>query len=100
MKSYLEVTGQCIKFAMVYLTFSRPLANLFLALDPFNIFQNTPNYTLKPLGNSKAGDYIEFEALKDIVAAASCCPYDLGGFNGGKVTDIAVVIGLGAANKI
>ncbi|KAF2169791.1 hypothetical protein M409DRAFT_20206 [Zasmidium cellare ATCC 36951] len=80
MNNYLEVT----------------VANGFLDQDPFNIFQNTPNYTLKPLGSSKAGDYIEFEALKDMIAAASCCPYDLGGFNGGKVTDVAVVTGLGA----
>ncbi|KAK3697311.1 hypothetical protein LTR37_017544 [Vermiconidia calcicola] len=43
--------------------------------DPFNIFQNTPNYSLKPLGSSKPGDYIEFEALMDCVCAASCCPY-------------------------
>ncbi|KAL9625550.1 MAG: hypothetical protein Q9160_000263 [Pyrenula sp. 1 TL-2023] len=53
MKSYLEVT------------------------DPFNIFQNTPMYTLKPLNCSRKGDYIEFEALKNAVCAASCCPYDL-----------------------
>lgn len=43
--------------------------------DPFNIFQNTPNYSLKPLGNSKAGDYIQFEALQDCICAVSCCPY-------------------------
>jgi uncharacterized protein len=55
MKSYLEVT------------------------DPFNIFQNTPYYTLKPLNTSRAGDYIEFRAMKDAVCAVSCCPYDLVG---------------------
>ncbi|KAK6439045.1 hypothetical protein LTR95_004743 [Oleoguttula sp. CCFEE 5521] len=75
MKSYLDVT------------------------DPFNIFQNTPNYTLKPLAPSKPGDYIEFEALKDIVCAASCCPYDLNGFNGGKITDVAIVVGVPAAGS-
>jgi len=64
--------------------------------DPFNIFQNTPNYSLKPLGSSKPGDYIEFKAMKDCICAASCCPYDIGGFNGGKVTDIAVVTGIPA----
>ncbi|KAK5112133.1 hypothetical protein LTR62_004476 [Meristemomyces frigidus] len=62
--------------------------------DPFNIFQNTPNYSLKPLGSSKPGDYIEFKAMKDCVCAASCCPYDLDLFNGGKVTDVAVVTGI------
>ena len=53
MKSYLEVT------------------------DPFNIFQNTPLYTLKALNCSRPGDFIEFEVLKDAVCAVSSCPYDL-----------------------
>ena len=43
--------------------------------DPFNLFQNTPNYTLKALGTSKAGDYIQFEALLDCICAVSSCPY-------------------------
>jgi uncharacterized protein YcgI (DUF1989 family) len=60
--------------------------------DPFNIFQNTPNYSLKRLGSSKAGDFVEFEAMQDCVCACSSCPYDAGNFNGGKITDIAVVI--------
>lgn len=64
--------------------------------SPFNIFQNTPNYSLKPLGPSKPGDYIEFKAMKDCVCAASCCPYDVGGFNGGQITDVAVVTGVPA----
>lgn len=55
MKSYLEVT------------------------DPFNIFQNTPNYSLKALNSSRPGDYVEFKALKDAVCAVSCCPYDIVG---------------------
>ncbi len=85
MKSYLEVT------------------------DPFNIFQNTPYYTLKALNPSQPGDYIQFEALKASICAVSCCPYDVvgpltpssghesstdpeeNGFNGGTVTDIAVI---------
>jgi uncharacterized protein YcgI (DUF1989 family) len=60
--------------------------------DPFNCFQNTPNYSLKRLGSSKPGDYVEFEACEDVLVAVSCCPYELGGFNGGKITDVAVVI--------
>lgn len=64
--------------------------------DPFNIFQNTPNYSLKRLGSSKPGDYIEFEAMQDCVCAVSCCPFDLEGFNGGRVSDIAVVTGVPA----
>jgi uncharacterized protein YcgI (DUF1989 family) len=70
MRSYLEVT------------------------DPFNIFQNTPYYSLKALNCSRAGDYVEFEALKDAVCAVSSCPYDGNGFNGGHVTDVAVVTGI------
>lgn len=59
--------------------------------EPFNCFQNTPNYSLKAMGSSKPGDYIEFEALEDLVIAVSCCPYEIGGFNGGVITDVAVV---------
>jgi hypothetical protein len=44
------------------------------------------------LGSSKAGDFVEFEAMQDCVCACSSCPYDAEGFNGGKITDIAVVI--------
>jgi uncharacterized protein YcgI (DUF1989 family) len=60
--------------------------------DPFNCFQNTPNYSLKAMGSSKPGDFIEFEALTDLICAVSCCPYDVDGFNGGNITDIAVVV--------
>jgi uncharacterized protein len=60
--------------------------------EPFNVFQNTPNYSLKRLGSSKPGDYVEFEVLVDAVVAVSSCPYDLDGFNGGKITDVAVVV--------
>jgi uncharacterized protein YcgI (DUF1989 family) len=63
-------------------------------VDPFNVFQNTPYYSLKALGCSRAGDYVELEALKDAVCAVSSCPFDGDGFNGGKVTEIAVVTGL------
>ena len=49
--------------------------------DPFNIFQNTPYYTLKALGCSRAGDYVEFKALKDAVCAVSSCPYDVVSFS-------------------
>ncbi|TKA74821.1 hypothetical protein B0A55_05931 [Friedmanniomyces simplex] len=33
--------------------------------DPFNIFQNTPNYSLKRLGSSKPGDQVTFMAMRD-----------------------------------
>ena len=55
MKSYLEATK----------------------VDPFNVFQNTPDMTLKDLGCSRAGDFVEFEVFKDAVVAISSCPYDV-----------------------
>lgn len=62
--------------------------------SPFNIFQNTPNYSLKRLGSSKAGDFVEFEAMQDVICAASSCPWSQDGFNGGTITDVAVVTGI------
>ena len=46
-------------------------------VDPFNVFQNTPDMTLKDLGCSRAGDYVELEVLKHVVIAVSSCPYDV-----------------------
>ena len=60
--------------------------------DPWNLFQNTPNYTLKGLNTSRAGDYIELEALMDVLVVASSCPYDQDGFNGGEATDVMIEI--------
>lgn len=60
--------------------------------DPLNFFQNTPNYSLKGINTSRAGDFIELEALMDCLVVASACPFDRDGFNGGKATDVAVVI--------
>jgi uncharacterized protein len=59
--------------------------------DPFNIFQNTPYYTLKALENSRKGDYIELKAMGRCVVALSSCPFAENGFNGGKITDVGVV---------
>ena len=47
------------------------------SVDPFNVFQNTPDMSLKDLGCSRAGDYVEFEVLKDAVVGVSSCPYDV-----------------------
>lgn len=88
MGSYLQVTDPFNICAL-----NRVVGLLMCSLTLGSV-QNTPNYSLKPLGNSKPGDYIEFEALKDCICAASCCPYDLDGFNGGKITDVAVVTGI------
>ncbi|KAM0230857.1 hypothetical protein ACHAPO_008913 [Fusarium lateritium] len=63
----------------------------FQVHDPFNTFQNTPYYTMKGwMDSSKAGDYVKFQAEMDCVVALSCCPYEEGGFNGGKSTEVAV----------
>ena len=47
------------------------------SVDPFNVFQNTPDYSLKDLGCSRAGDFVEFEVLGDCVVGVSACPYDV-----------------------
>lgn len=60
-------------------------------VDPFNIFQNTPYYSLKALNCSRPGDFIELRAEMDLVVAVSSCPFEAEGFNGGEVTDVAVV---------
>ena len=60
--------------------------------EPFNCFQNTPNYSLKAMGNSKPGDFIEFEAEENLIVAMSACPYTVDGFNGGTATDVEVAV--------
>lgn len=52
--------------------------------------------SLKSLSSLRPGDCAEFVAMDDVICAASCCPYGLGGFDGGKITDVAVVTGIGA----
>jgi uncharacterized protein YcgI (DUF1989 family) len=42
--------------------------------------------------SSRPGDHIDFEAMERLICAVSSCPYDVDGFNGGKITDIAVVV--------
>ncbi|KAF2235375.1 hypothetical protein EV356DRAFT_514456 [Viridothelium virens] len=61
--------------------------------DPWNVFQNSPEYTLKGgLSTSRAGDYIELEAEMDVLVVGSSCPYDVEGFNGGNATDVMIEI--------
>ncbi|KAK4905609.1 hypothetical protein LTR49_025120 [Elasticomyces elasticus] len=69
------------------------MRNHLEVIDPFNIFMNTPNYTLKRLNPSRAGDLMEFRAMKDVIIAVSSCPYDMHGIESRKPTDIAVIIG-------
>ncbi|KAL6713994.1 hypothetical protein ACLMJK_008488 [Lecanora helva] len=47
------------------------------SVDPFNVFQNTPDMSLKDLGCSRPGDFVELEVLKDAIVAVSSCPYDV-----------------------
>ncbi|ABE37186.1 hypothetical protein DR64_8486 [Paraburkholderia xenovorans LB400] len=64
--------------------------------EPFNLFQNGPvtadcrMQVTDP--TSKAGDYITFDVLEDLVCAVSSCPQDIIPGNGLKVTDIAISI--------
>ncbi|KGO74331.1 hypothetical protein PITC_008550 [Penicillium italicum] len=51
--------------------------NLNFLPDPFYIFMDSLNYTSKPISNSKIEDYIEMEALKDLVIGVPCGPCDL-----------------------
>ena len=64
--------------------------------EPFNLFQNgpvTPDRRMQVTDpTSKAGDYISFEVLEDLICAVSSCPQDIIPGNGLKVTDIAISI--------
>jgi uncharacterized protein YcgI (DUF1989 family) len=68
--------------------------------DPFNVFQRsrvTPTFgleTLEPL--SRAGDWIELEAITDCLVAVTACPQDMNPCNGFSITDIAIVFDFGA----
>ena len=60
--------------------------------DPLNLFQNSPidrngKLTVLPAA-SKAGDYVVFRALRDLIAAGSACPMDINPVNDHNPTDI------------
>ena len=63
--------------------------------DPLNVFQRTvikPDRSIETVeGFSKAGDFIEFEAMEDCLVALSTCPQDQNPANGWKITDLKVV---------
>lgn len=49
--------------------------------DPWNLFQNTPNYSIKGnLETSRPGDYIVIEFVEDALVAVSACPFTLDGY--------------------
>lgn len=65
--------------------------------DPLNLFQNSPlnrdgtfAASVEPL--SKAGDYVVFQALTDLIISISACPQDLTPLCGYHVTDIRAEI--------
>lgn len=65
--------------------------------DPINLFQNAPinnngefSEVNEPI--SKAGDYIVFKALKDLIVGVSACPMDLTPLCGWDISDILIEI--------
>lgn len=59
--------------------------------DPFNVFQNTPYYAIKPrISPSRKGDYLDLRAQMDCVVALSSCPYHEDGYKDGGPTEVAV----------
>jgi hypothetical protein len=62
--------------------------------EPFNTFQHTkiePNGKLVQMaGLSKAGDYMAFRALMDVIGAVSACPQDLNPIGGNKISDLII----------
>ena len=65
-------------------------------VDAFNVFQHIPAFTLKSLGCSRKGDWVEWRvsesASAGIMVCVSCRPFEVGGFNGGKLTDIGITV--------
>ena len=62
--------------------------------DPLNLFMNIPWKDPAAQGEiaweapvSKRGDYVELQALRDLVIAFSACPQDVVGINGGGPVD-------------
>ncbi|WP_052947853.1 DUF1989 domain-containing protein [Aneurinibacillus tyrosinisolvens] len=65
--------------------------------DPLNLFQNTPvnpdgtfGASIEP--ESKAGDYVVFKALTDLIIGISACPQDMTSLCGYHITDIKAEI--------
>ena len=65
--------------------------------DPHNLFQNTPIVDLEGHQEvrespAKAGDYVLFEAMKDLLVIVAACSMDRGPANGGNPTDIMMEV--------
>lgn len=65
--------------------------------DPVNLFQNTPVVDLGGRWEiresvAKPGDYIQFEALEDLLVVVAACSMDLSDLNGGTPTDLMLEV--------
>ena len=61
--------------------------------DPLNLFQNTPNYSIKGnLETSRPGDYIVIEFIEDALIAVSACPFTLDGYPPVSPTNLASTV--------
>jgi uncharacterized protein len=61
--------------------------------DPVNLFQNTPlnadgSFAEQQEPKTKAGDYVIFKALTDVIIGISACPQDMTPLCGWNPTDI------------
>jgi uncharacterized protein YcgI (DUF1989 family) len=65
--------------------------------DPVNLFQNTPLNADGSFGDSlepksKAGDYVVFKAITDVIVGISACPQDMTPLCGWNITDIRATV--------
>lgn len=65
--------------------------------DPVNLFQNTPVVDLEGHWEiresvAKPGDYIQFQALEDLLVIVAACSMDLSDLNGGAPTDLMLEV--------
>ena len=65
--------------------------------DPHNLFQNTPVIDLEGHQEvrespAKPGDYVLFEALRDLLVIVTACSMDHGPANGGKPSDLMLEV--------
>ncbi len=65
--------------------------------DPVNLFQNTPIADVQGSRETreslaKAGDYVLFQALENIIAVVSACPQDMTILNGGNPKELVLEV--------
>ena len=59
--------------------------------DPFNAFMHTRDMQIL-LPTSRAGDYVELRAERDLLVAVSACAGDMNDCNAGRLTDIRLEV--------